>query len=227
MDPQQALKDQSITQWNTLCSQHVFPFASHISSQSSDTIKHHINTNPNAEVSLPSQHSQYRSFSCDIPLIVALVWHPELVEHCLNQGAIVSQNSHSWHADLLDMWIFGSKQKSESEIQILACGFVRSLGILRTNGYDFSEYHEPTNPRKRRLSFLHALSWRLEATAYPEVLFQECIKNNIPVSEDFLTDIKYLRNKVPNLCNQVEHFVLSQVANQSGHPTSPKRSSKI
>lgn len=229
MDRAQVAKEHHLTQWNALCAQHVFPFASHASAQSLDILKQHITHDPNAEVSLPSQHSKYTSLSCDIPLVAALVWHPQLVEHCLNQGAVVPKNSQQWHADLLDVWIFGTKRKTQSEIQILAGDFVRSLLLLRDVGYYFAEYKDPNskNDRNRRLSFLHAMLWRLDANAYPEVLFSECIKHDIPVSEDFLTDIKCLRNKVPNLCDQVEHYVLSQVAHQSANRALSKRLSKI
>lgn len=230
MDPQQALKEQSITQWNMLCSQHVFPFAPHTSAQSIDIIKRHINTDPNAEVSLPSQHSKYTSFSSDIPLVAALAWHPELVANGLSQGAVVPQNSQQWHAPVLDVWILGSKHATQSEIQILAGDFVRSLVLLRNAGYCFAEYKDSNskNDRHRRLSFLHAMLWRLDADAYPEVLFCEYLKHNLPVSDDFLTDIKYMRKKVPNLCDQVEHYVLAQVAHQSTtHNPPAKRASKI
>lgn len=224
------LKEQSITQWNMLCSQHVFPFAPHTSAQSIDIIKQHINTDPNAEVSLPSQHSKYTSFSSDIHLVAALAWHPELVEHCLNQGAVVPKNSQQWHADLLDVWILGTKNKTQSEIQMRVGDFVHSLLVLRDAGYYFAEYKDPNskNDRNRRLSFLHAMLWRLDANAYPEVLFSESVKHNIPVSEDFLTDINYLRKKVSNLCDQVEHYVLSNVVQESANQNnSAKRSSKL
>lgn len=225
---QEILKEQNLTKWNALCAQHVFPFAAH-PSKSLDIVKTHINHDPNAEVTLPVQHPRYISLPSNIPLVAALMWHPELVEHCLNQGAVVPQNSHQWHHDIVDVWIFGTKNKSASEVQNVAGNFSRSLQLLHNAGYYFAEYKEPnaTTDRNRRLSFLHTMLWRAEETAYPEILFCECVKHTIPVSEDFLTDIKYLRKKVSNLCDQVEHYVLSQFANQAAVQNSPKRASKM
>lgn len=229
MDRAQVVKEQHLTQWNSVCAQHVFPFASHTSIQSLDIIKQHITHNPNAEVSLPSQHSKYTSLSCDIPLLAALVWHPEMVENCLSQGAVVPKNSHQWHSDLADVWILAVKNKTREQVENMAGDFARSLQLLQNAGYCFSEYKEPNakNDRNRRLSFLHTVAWRLDNHHHPEILFQGCVKQGIPVSEDLLTDIKYLNNKVPNLCQQVQHYVLSQAANQSTDQQTPKRLSKI
>ena len=229
MDPAHVAKDHRITQWNALCAQHVFPFASHTSAESLDIIKQHINHDPNAEVTLPVQHPRYISIPSNIPLVAALMWHPELVEHCLNQGAVVPQNSHQWHHNLVDVWVFGTKNKSASDVQNVAGVFSRSLQLLHNAGYYFAEYKEAksTNDRNRRLSFLHTMLWRAEETAYPEILFCECVKNDIPVSDDFLGDIKYRSDKFPNLCDQVQNYVLSEVARQSAKNTPLKRVSKM
>lgn len=219
----------STEETTALCAQHLFPFARLSTEQSVAVMKNLIAKNPNAEVALPSQISQLISASSDIPVIVASCWNPQLVEHCIQSGANIPINSQNWHADILDVWTFGAKKKSEQEIKVLAPDFVRSLQLLHTAGYCLAEYKDPnsTNDRNRRLSFLHSMLWRLEARSCPEILFSECIKHTIPVSADFLEDMKYRRDKIPNLYNSVQHYLLSEIVHQTHTESAPKRSSKL
>ena len=215
---------------NAVCAQHLFPFAHRPTDQSMAVLKDLFTHNPNAEVSLPSQVSRFISTLSDIPAIVAACWNPQLVEHAIQSGCTIPMDSHAWHADILDVWTFGTQKRTEQEIKLLAPDFARSLQLLNNAGYDLAEYKDPnsTNDRNRRLSFLHSMLWRLDAQSYPEILFSECLNHNIPVSNDFLGDAKYRQDKLPNLYNHVQHYMLSEATQNSANQDAPsKRVSKI
>ena len=128
----------SIDDTNAVCAQHLFPFAHCPTDQSIAVLKDLVTRNPNAEVHLPSQVSRFISTFSDIPVIVAACWNPQLVEHAIQSGANIPMESQTWHAEILDVWTFGTKKRTEREIELLAPEFARSLQLLHNAGYYFA-----------------------------------------------------------------------------------------